>query len=161
MLAARHRHHPADLNFPRSRNFCVNWGADQLGQQHTHTNIHRRASGPTSYSTPFDLTGALTKIVERRRSSKEGRKEGRKQQSKGGGKEGKDLMEEKTKSNMTLGLSLWVPQTILYRRRSCYVSLPDFRSPRPVGQGRFKNSEACSYSRTFHYLKTRHFFPCF
>jgi len=53
------------------------------------------------------LTGALTKIVERRRSSNEGRKEGRKQQSKGGRKEGKDLMEEKTKSNMTLGLSLW------------------------------------------------------
>ncbi len=134
--------------------------------QHTHTNIHRRASGPTSYSTPFDLTGALTKVVERRRSSNEERKEGRKEAAKQGREKGrKDLMDEKTKSNMTLGLSLWVPQnyvlTILYRRRSCYVSLPDFRSPRPVGQGRFKNSEGCSHSRTFHYLKTRHFFPCF
>jgi hypothetical protein len=46
----------------------------------------------------------VTKIVERRRSSKEGRKEGRKKQSKGGEKGRKDLMEERRKSNMTFSL---------------------------------------------------------
>jgi hypothetical protein len=48
------------------------------------------------------LTVALTKIVERRRSSKEGRKEEAKQ---GREKGRKDLMEER-RSNMTLSLSL-------------------------------------------------------
>jgi hypothetical protein len=52
------------------------------------------------------LTGALTKIVERRRSSKEGR-EGRKEEAKQGREKGrKVLMEERRKSNMTFFLSL-------------------------------------------------------
>jgi hypothetical protein len=45
----------------------------------------------------------VTKIVERRRSSKEGRKEEAKQ---GREKGRKDLMEERRKSNMTFSLSL-------------------------------------------------------